>query len=91
MTRRLLRFTVTLALIGFLCVLTAWAQEPAAQDGFVPAGPGDLNQEQIPAARLVFVAYGFVWVVFVFYLFTLWRRMQRVEADIKDLSSRLSR
>ena len=89
--QRVWRFMGALALVGVMLGLTVWAQEPASQDGFVPAGPGDLNQEQLPAAPLVFVAYGFVWVVFVFYLFTLWRRMQRMEADLKDLSSRLSR
>ncbi len=42
---------------------------PAAQDGFVPVRPGELEQEQLPAAPLVFVAYSVVWLALVVYVF----------------------
>jgi len=42
-------------------------------------------QEQVPAARLVVVAYSFVWVAFLAYVITLVRRMRKVEADLASL------
>lgn len=67
------------------------AQTSAATEQFVPVSPGDLQQERIPAARLVFIAYGFVWLVFVAYLFILWRRMQRLDADVRALNAKLEK
>jgi CcmD family protein len=65
------------------------AQPPAAQDGFVPVKPGELEQEQLPAAPLVFVAYSVVWLAFVFYLLLLWRRMTHLERELRDVSAKL--
>ena len=54
-----------LALILALAVPVAAQQPPpktsAAQDGFVPVDT-PMNQETIPAARLVAIAYGFIWL-----------------------------
>lgn len=63
------------------------AQEQVGE--FRPVSPGELQAEQIPAANLVFAAYAFVWVAFVAYLFMLWQRMKRVEADLADVRSKL--
>ena len=62
---------------------------PVAQDGFVPVRPGELEQEQLPAAPLVFVAYSVVWVALVFYVFLLWRRLTNVERELRDVSTKL--
>lgn len=74
-------------------MVAAWLAVPAvlaaqAQEGFVPmaqAGP----RETIPAAPLVLVAYAFVWVALLAYLFLLWRRLARVERDLATITSRL--
>lgn len=63
---------------------------PLAQDGFVPVRPGELEQEQLPAAPLVFVAYSVVWLALVGYVFVLWRRLTIVERELKDVSAKLS-
>ncbi len=63
---------------------------PVAQDGFVPVRPGELEQEQLPAAPLVFVAYSVVWLALVGYVFVLWRRITNVERELKDVSAKLS-
>jgi CcmD family protein len=63
---------------------------PLAQDGFVPVRPGELEQEQLPAAPLVFVAYSIVWLALVAYVFVLWRRLTAVERELKDVSAKLS-
>jgi len=65
---------------------TLLAQNP--QKEFVPVQPGAL-QESIPAAPLVFVAYGFVWVALAVYIVVLWRRLSSVERELGDLNRRL--
>ena len=58
-----------------------------AQDQFVPfTGTG---QETLPATPLVYAAYGIVWLVLLVYVFSLWTRLNRVERELKDVSSRL--
>ena len=60
-------------------------QPPPGQDGFVAAK--DLPPtEQIPAAPLLVAAYAIIWVAAVFYLWTIWRRLNKVEADIRALA-----
>lgn len=63
------------------------AAQPPPQSEFVPVDevpPG----EQIPAINLVATAYGFVWVVVLGYVWSIARRLQRVEAELADLESR---
>jgi hypothetical protein len=57
------------------------------QEGFVqvtgaPAG------EQIPAAPLVISSYAFFLVLLFIYLWTIWRRIGKVEADMRALKRR---
>ena len=67
---------------------TAAPPQAPARDEFVPIS--ELPQtEQIPAAPLVITAYAVVWVVIAVYVWTLWRRFQRAEQDLKTLASRL--
>ena len=65
------------------------ASPPAAQDGFVPVRPGELEQEQLPAAPLVFVAYSVVWLALGVYVFVLWRRLTAVERELRNVSAKL--
>lgn len=66
------------------------AQTPAP-DQFVPVAPGELleGQEQIPAPRLVFGAYAVVWLVFFFYLLSLWSRVGKVESELRAVTEKL--
>jgi CcmD family protein len=66
----------------------AQAQPNDPQSGFVPVK--DLPaQEQLPAAPLLIAAYAFVWVVLLVYVWTVWRRLMKVEREVQDLSARL--
>jgi hypothetical protein len=68
---------------------SALAQQPpnSGLDGFVPAQ--SLPQaEQIPAAPLLLSSYGFFLVLMLFYLWTIWRRINKVEQDMHDLERR---
>jgi CcmD family protein len=82
---------VMTAFVGLAPLLAAQepGQPPAAQDGFVPVKPGELEQEQLPAAPLVFAAYSVVWLALLAYVFLLWRRLTAVERDLREVSTRL--
>ena len=81
-------FTCLLSLTLFaLTVTPAFALQPAAQGDFVPF-TGVPPDQQMPAAPLVVGAYAFFLVAMVFYLWTIWRRIGRVEADMRALERR---
>ncbi len=77
-------------LVGCITLLfsaAAFAQAPAGQSEFVPVNslpPGD----QLPAAPLLIAAYAFVWVATLFYVWTIWRRLSRVEREMRALERR---
>jgi CcmD family protein len=83
------------AVLALCCVLllarsVLVAQPPAGQSEFVPVNelpPAD----QLPAAPLLVAAYAFVWLALMFYLWTIWRRLNKVEADMRALERRSSR
>jgi CcmD family protein len=64
------------------------AAQPPAQDGFRPFVPGQGAVEQLPATPLVFTAYAIVWVVLVVYVWSVWRRLGRVEADLRSVQQK---
>ena len=78
--------TRILFLIGSLLLATpAFAlQPPAAQSEYVPAAPG-ASTEQLPAAPLLVAAYAFVWVAAMGYVWTVGRRLTKVEDDLRTL------
>jgi hypothetical protein len=68
-----------------------FAQQPRAtpaQEGFVPIDQLP-PQEQLPAARLVTIAYAVAWLVFFGYLWSIWQRLGRVEQDIAEARRRV--
>lgn len=67
-------------------IVTLLAQ---AQNEFVPAS--QVATETLPAAPLVFIAYAFVWVALVGYVFALWRRLGRVERELAQVSARFEK
>jgi len=77
-------------LLAFLFVMTMsvalFAQQPQqpARDQYVPIDQLPPS-EQMPSAPYVIAAYAVVWLVAMFYLWTIWRRIGKVEADMKGL------
>ena len=61
---------------------------PAALEGFVPMSEA-APREVLPATPLVFYAYAFVWLALIGYVFSIWRRMARVEQDLAAVQRRL--
>ena len=86
MARRMFTYLLSLA----LAVLTAsrlLAFQPAAQGDFVPF-VGVPPDQQMPAAPLVIGAYAFFLLLMMFYLWTIWRRIGKVETDMRALERR---
>ena len=55
--------------------------------GFEPAT--NLGKESLPAGPLLYTAYAFVWLVLIGYVFMLWRRLDRIERELREVSARL--
>jgi CcmD family protein len=53
-------------------------------------GAQPANREGISAPMLVSVAYGFIWLVVLFYVFTVWRRGKTTEHEIDELRRKLA-
>jgi CcmD family protein len=84
-------FAALLVAVAIACASAAAAAQPptgAAQDEFVPVSRA-AQQETIPAARLVMIAYGFAWVMLIGYLWSIWTRIGKVERELHDVSRRL--
>ena len=84
---RFLRILVCLGALAASALPAMAAHQPPAQSEFVPVDeipPG----EQIPAINLIAAAYGFVWVALLGYVWSIARRLQKVEAELLDLESR---
>ncbi len=77
----------TVLLTLFLTAGSALAQAPAGQDGFVPASSLPPGQE-MPAAPLLIVSYASFLLLMMFYLWTIWRRIAKVEKEMQDLERR---
>lgn len=79
---------IVLGLPAFDSAVT-YAQQPprAAQDEFVPIDqlPQD---ETLPAARLLIAAYAVAWILVAAYLWSIWRRLGRVETELADVARR---
>jgi len=80
MIKRALLVVWTLLLVGG----PAWALQPPPSGEFVPLDqlpPSD----QMPSAPLLVTAYAFVWVAVLFYVWTIWRRLNKVESEMQAL------
>ncbi len=93
--RRRVRAWVLIGVIGLLAgqaaarAATVQPQPPPAQQEFVPVS--ELPQaEQLPAAPLVIAAYAFVWVALLAYLWSVRRRLDKVERELVDLARKVS-
>jgi len=87
MIRRLLTMTLAAALTA---VPALAAQPPAAQGEFVPISqlpPAD----QLPAAPLLVGAYAFIWLAVMFYLWSIWQRLNKVETEMRALAQKTAR
>jgi CcmD family protein len=59
--------------------------KPPAQEEFVPLSEIP-PEEQIPAFSLVAIAYALVWLALLGYVWSVARRLQKVETELATLS-----
>jgi CcmD family protein len=69
-------------------VPAAIAQQPST-DEFVPMNELP-PEEQLPAAPLLIAAYVVVWLGLFAYVYTVWRRLQKIEVELSRVESRLT-
>jgi CcmD family protein len=88
---RILKYTLALCLVAVFVIAAGdlYALQPPSQDGFVPVEQLG-NQEQLPATPLVAAAYGVAWAAILVYVWTIWRRLARVEREIAEVSRRIT-
>jgi CcmD family protein len=90
-----LRCVVAGVLLVVACLMaapaTAQTQPPPspAQEGFVPIDQLQAK-EQLPAAPLVMAAYAVAWLIIFAYVWSIWRRLSRVEQEIASVSRRVT-
>lgn len=68
---------------------TVAAPEQLAGDGFEPVSSLPATQETLPAAPMVMAAYGFVWLMVMAYLWTIWRRLGTVQRELESVARRV--
>ena len=84
------RLLIALTSFVLLASSTFAQQQPAGQGGFVPVDSVPLS-DQLPAAPLLITAYAFVWAAAMIYLWTIWRRLNKVETEMRALAQKVSR
>ena len=81
-----LKCAPTLLLVAFLQAAPAMAQPQPPKD-FVAVDESQPG-EQIPALPLIAGAYGFIWIALLGYVWSVGRRLQKVEGELADLEAR---
>lgn len=64
------------------------SREQPARDEFVPIDELPPT-EQLPAARFLVLAYVFAWVAILVYVWSIWRRLGKVEQELTAVEERL--
>ena len=78
---------IVLMLTLVLSSAAAWAGQPPPQTEFVPISEVP-QSEQLPGGVFVVIAYGFIWVVLMAYVWSIWRRLGKVESEMRTLERR---
>ena len=86
MLKRILTAALSLALVA-LPAAAALAQPPEPPPGFLPVNELPPGQE-LPAAPFLIGAYVFFLLLMVFYLWTIWRRLGRVQDEMRALQQK---
>ncbi len=90
MRRVLAWFTLLCTLSLTAAPLLAMQQPTPAQSEFVPMKDVPPT-ETVPAATLLIAAYAIIWLAATFYLWTIWRRLNKVEDEMRALARKTNR
>jgi CcmD family protein len=91
MLRRVVLALPLLCLIGMFTAPVLAQQLPSTSQGeFVPIK--DLPpEEKLPAAPFLISAYAIIWLMAMFYIWTIWRRVGKLEGEFRALEQRAAR
>ena len=64
------------------------SQPPGATSEYVPVPEGAIQSEQLPAGPLLVAAYAFFLAAVLFYVWTIWQRLNKVEAEMRVLEQK---
>ena len=78
-----------IALTSVLLTASTLFAQPAQQNEYVPIDQLP-PQETMPAAPLLIGAYILVWLGLMLYVWSIWRRLARVETEMQALQRRTS-
>lgn len=81
------RFKRVVAAAGVIIAISAGALLAQTTSGFEPAT--NIGKESLPAGPLLYTAYAIVWLVLIGYVFMLWRRLDRVEKEMREVAARI--
>ena len=84
---RLRRLLVALTSFLLISVPAFALQPPTGQSEFVPVESLPAG-DQLPAAPLLVTAYAFVWIAVMVYLWSIWRRLNKVEDEMRALAQK---
>ena len=80
---------LSIALTSVLLTAATVFAQPAQQNEYVPIDQLP-PQETMPAAPLLIGAYILVWLGLMLYVWSIWRRLARVETEMQALQRRTS-
>jgi CcmD family protein len=75
------------AVAGIVIAVSAGTLLAQTTSGFEPAT--NIGKESLPAGPLLYSAYAIVWLVLIGYVFMLWRRLDRVEKELREVGARI--
>jgi CcmD family protein len=85
--------------VWFLVVVAATSVAPAV--AFQPPPDSSVSEfkpiselpptEKLPAAPFLISAYSIVWLIALFYIWTIWRRVNKLELEFRTLERRSTR
>ena len=82
------RLVLALVFLTTVAVPVLALQPPSTgQSEFVPISQLPPT-EQMPAAPFVIIAYALLWLIAMFYVWTIWRRVNSLEAEFRALQQR---
>ena len=72
-------------------VVPVFAQQPpqSAQEGFVPVDQLGDAKEELPATPLVASAYAVAWAAVLIYVWSVWRRLNKVDRELAEVARRV--
>lgn len=89
---RALLLSLSFCLMGVPTAIADSGEAPAAAPVASPADNQSLGfvaadrPAKVPGGRLMIAAYALVWLVLFGYLFSIWRRLQGVQEEMKELA-----